>query len=109
MREALKWGDTRLRIHLEELVEMEYVVPLSGRFGQTYQYRLLYTANRRAGALSGRLEIGGAVAPGSRHDLAGVRANLDPKKGTSAPNHLAGHFARCEVQNAVHSPIKQGF
>ena len=32
-REALKWGDTRLRIHLEELVEIEYVLPLAGRSG----------------------------------------------------------------------------
>ena len=51
LREAFKWGDTRLRIHLDELVEMEYVVPLSGRFGQTYQYRLLYTpTDSRAGS-----------------------------------------------------------
>src|SRR5208282_903640 len=41
LREAFKWGDTRLRIHLEELVEMEYLAPLTGRFGQTYHYRLV--------------------------------------------------------------------
>jgi len=41
LREAFQWGDTRLRTHLEELVEMEYILPLSGRFGQKYQYRLL--------------------------------------------------------------------
>ena len=34
LREAFKWGDTRLRTHLDELVEMEYVVPLSGRLAR---------------------------------------------------------------------------
>ena len=42
LREALKWGDTRLRTHLDELVQMEYLAPLSGRFGQAFRYHLLY-------------------------------------------------------------------
>lgn len=41
LREALGWGEYRLRVHLRELVEMEYLAPLSGRFGQRFCYRLL--------------------------------------------------------------------
>ena len=87
LREAFKWGDTRLRIHLDELVEMEYVVPLSGRFGQTYQYRLVYDADRRAGAFSFRPQIGGAVAQNGQ-----PRRCFDPPRTPKrAPRtHLAG-------------------
>jgi DNA primase catalytic core len=42
LREALGWSEYRLRTHLRELVEFEYLVPTSGRFGQRYSYRLLY-------------------------------------------------------------------
>ncbi len=41
IRDAIRWSDTRLRIHLEELARMEYIQALAGRFGQTYRYRLL--------------------------------------------------------------------
>ena len=39
--EALGWSEYRLRIHLRELVELEYLAPLCGRFGQRFCYRLL--------------------------------------------------------------------
>jgi hypothetical protein len=82
LREAFKWGDTRLRTHLEELIELEYLVPVSGRFGQTYQYRLLYTPSQEPGRfLAGlksveqlRREANGLC--GSH--LAGVLPNLAP-------------------------------
>ena len=41
LREAIHWRDTRLRVHLRELVELEHVAALSGRFGVAYHYRLL--------------------------------------------------------------------
>lgn len=43
-RELLRvtgWSYYRLRVHLAELAEHEYVAPLSGRFGQRFVYRLL--------------------------------------------------------------------
>ena len=42
LREALGWGEYQLRTHLGELVELEYVVPLGGRFGSVFTYRLCY-------------------------------------------------------------------
>jgi DNA primase catalytic core len=41
LREALGWSEYQLRTHLAELVELEYVVPLGGRFGAVFTYRLL--------------------------------------------------------------------
>jgi len=41
LREALKWSDTRLRVHLGELLRLEYLAPLCGGNGRAFRYRLL--------------------------------------------------------------------
>jgi DNA primase catalytic core len=41
LREVFGWSDTRLRVYLHELVEMEYLAPVSGRNGLRYSYRLM--------------------------------------------------------------------
>jgi DNA primase catalytic core len=41
LREAIGWSEYQLRTHLEELVELEYIVPLGGRFGSVFTYRLI--------------------------------------------------------------------
>ena len=83
LREAFKWGDTRLRTHLDELVEMEYVVPLSGRFGQTYQYRLLYTPTDEPGRFLSGLKSVEQLRKAA--NLAGVLTHLAPQNGNLAP------------------------
>jgi len=40
LREAFKWSDTRLRVHLAELVRLEYVLPVGGAMGQAFEYQL---------------------------------------------------------------------
>jgi DNA primase len=89
LREAFKWGDTRLRTHLDELVEMEYVVPLSGRFGQRYQYRLVYEPEQHAEG--GRFLTGIKSVEQLRKEanLAGVLGNLAPQNGHLAPTSQA--------------------
>jgi DNA primase len=85
LREAFKWGDTRLRTHLDELIEMEYVLPLSGRNGQTYQYRLLYEPEQH--------EQGGKFLAGIKSveqvrreaNLAGILPHPAGKNGHLAP------------------------
>ena len=42
LREALGMGDTQLRVHLERLVELEYVALHGGRQGQRAVYALLF-------------------------------------------------------------------
>jgi DNA primase catalytic core len=52
LRERLKWGATQLRIHLDRLVEMEYVViHIAGR-GKVTQYELLFDGRGREGELT---------------------------------------------------------
>jgi hypothetical protein len=42
MREATKWGDTQLKVHLGRLVELEYLLVHRGGRGQSFEYELLY-------------------------------------------------------------------
>jgi DNA primase catalytic core len=41
-REAVGWGDSQLKIHLDRLMELEFLLAHRGRQGQTYTYELLY-------------------------------------------------------------------
>jgi DNA primase catalytic core len=98
LREAFKWGDTRLRTHLDELVEMEYVVPLSGRFGQTYQYRLVYEPTDEPGRFLSGLKSVEQLRKAA--NLAGVLTHLAPQNGHLAPT---SQVAIREVKNGVSS------
>ncbi|MEK7706712.1 MAG: hypothetical protein AAB380_01795, partial [Verrucomicrobiota bacterium] len=49
LREALKLGEAQLRRYLQPLVELGYLVPVAGRFGQPFCYRLLYDREREGG------------------------------------------------------------
>lgn len=41
LREVFGWSDTRLRVYLHDLVEMEYLAPVCGRNGMRFCYRLI--------------------------------------------------------------------
>ena len=49
MRERLGWSATPLAIHIEHLVNMEYLVSHSGGKGKTIQYELFYDGRGREG------------------------------------------------------------
>jgi DNA primase len=95
LREALKWSEYQLRTHLDELAQLEYVLPLSGRQGQPFRYRLLYDGQGESGDrfLSGlksveqlRREAGklglvaGEPASSRKSELRGPKTNFE---GTS--------------------------
>jgi predicted transport protein len=42
VREATRWGDTQLKVHLSRLVELEYVLTHRGLRGLTHEYELRY-------------------------------------------------------------------
>ena len=84
LRAALKWSDTRLRVHLAELVRLEYVQPLCGMNGSAYRYRLAVSPEE--------ILAGGRFVPGLKSveelrraaDLAGLESHLAGQNG-----HLA--------------------
>lgn len=58
VREATKWGDTQLKIHLARLVELEYLLVHRGGRGQSFEYELLYDgATGHAAHVSGLIDV----------------------------------------------------
>jgi DNA primase len=102
LREAIKWTEARLRLHLGELMRLEYVGAMSGRFGQQYCHRLLVDPDE--------VDLGGRFVPGLKSveqlgkdaqavgqpvpNLASVALNLASRNG-----HLAttSQGESCEV------------
>lgn len=86
LREAFGWSDTRLRVYLRELVEMEYLAPVSGRNGLRYCYRLLDAGEpgvRRVPGLKDVETLRQEVQCLSGSDLAGLAVN--PAAGNGHP------------------------
>jgi DNA primase catalytic core len=74
LRESCGWGDTQLRVHLERLLQLEYLIQHRGRVGQTFVYELVYDGSGKDGKrfLTGLLDVD-RLRSGN---LAGVNANL---------------------------------
>jgi len=85
LREALKLGEAQLRRYLQPLVELGYLVPVAGRFGQLFCYRLLYDQERD----------GGRFVPGLK-DVEQIRAEA-VKIGLLPPDSSAVALAKEET------------
>jgi len=58
LREAITWGDTQLRVHLERLVELEYVLAHREGPGGKYLYELAYEVkNDDRAQVAGLIEV----------------------------------------------------
>ena len=42
MREFTGWSDYQIKIHIKQLEDLEYLLPISGRRGQSFSYRLAW-------------------------------------------------------------------
>ena len=79
VRAALGLSDTQLRVHLDRLVQLEYVAVHGGRMGQCFSYGLLFDgdADAEVPQLMGLADAGAApTSRGSEANLAGQNANL---------------------------------
>jgi len=58
LREAIAWGDTQLRVHLERLVELEYVLAHREGPGGKYVYELVYeVSDAQRAQVAGLVEV----------------------------------------------------
>ena len=58
LREATGWGDTQLRVHLERLVGLEYLIGRSEGAGGRFTYELLFDGDAAAAVhLSGLIDV----------------------------------------------------
>lgn len=49
LREFTRWSDHQIRQHLPTLLDLEYLMPVAGRNGRQYRYRLLWEGQGKAG------------------------------------------------------------
>ncbi len=90
VRRFTAWGDTQLRIHLDRLVSLEYLLVHRGGRGQSFVYELLYRGEGRDGRpfLLGLIDSATLGSP----DLG--RTDLPPARGTTETSRgEAGHLA----------------
>lgn len=85
LRERLKWGATQLRIHLDRLADMEYVIAHSSGRGKVSTYELLFDGRGREGELT----LCGLIDPSTLVDPHSRSPERDDKKITTTAN-MAG-------------------
>ena len=99
IREACRWGDTQLRLHLGRLVSMEYLLVHQGARGRSFVYELLYEepAAGRVWHLPGLIDVEALKArqdEGTTQRTRGAEAtsrgqeaeNAGPTRPQRAPN-----------------------
>ena len=79
LREAINWGDTQLRMHLERLVELEYVLTHREGPGGKYVYELAY----EVGADEAHAQVAGLIDVDALEAL--MAAGTTPKLRGSDP------------------------
>ena len=59
VRDVTGWGDTQLRVHLDRLTQMEYLITHRGTRGQSFVYELLWDAktDNASAHLPGLLDV----------------------------------------------------
>jgi len=90
IREAIRWSDTRLRTHLDELTRLEYIHALSGRFGQAYRYRLLVQPEELAQPGKFLLGLKSVEELKKNANLAGLKGDLAPTSRKPSARLKAG-------------------
>ena len=101
LREAIAWGDTQLRLHLERLVELEYLIPRRDGAGGKFTYELAYEL-----ASDQRAQVAGLI------DVAALEAAMaDTQAAPTAPKSrgdcgvIAARLRAC--RGPAHQPISQ--
>jgi DNA primase len=92
LREAIAWGDTQLRLHLERLVELEYLIPRRDGAGGKFTYELAYELAPQ-GDDKARAQVAGLIEPAALQALAlEDEATTTAAKSRGAEPQVAGRL-----------------
>lgn len=105
-REWTKWGDTQLRVHLERLVDLEYVLVHRGARGQSFVYELLWDGRGTEGErfLVGLLDPE-ALSRAYESEVAGEKGEF---AGSSRPHRGASAGGLRGAESAVNAAGEPG-
>ncbi|MCB1601625.1 MAG: toprim domain-containing protein [Xanthomonadales bacterium] len=101
LRDRIGVGDTQLRVHVERLAALEYVVTHSGRNGQRFSYELAFDGDVASQAPQA-VGLIAAESLGTTVNLAGEDGNL-----AGADTKLAGRLRPASGQHAVSLRVEE--
>ena len=96
LREATAIGDTQLRLHLERLVQLEYVLVHRGGRGSSFVYELVYDGAGQDGKpfVPGLIDVAALRATATVANLAGAKGEFaGPTRGQRGPNAAGSRAA----------------
>jgi DNA primase len=95
LREATGWGDTQLRVHLERLVGLEYLIGRSEGAGGRFTYELLFDGDAAAAVhLSGLIDVA-SLRQAGQHTATTAKSRGDGVEVAGRTDELAGRL-RCD-------------
>jgi hypothetical protein len=93
IRALTGWGDTQLRVHLDRLLQMEYLLGSREGNGGGYRYELLYDGDTVQNLhLSGLLDPDGLQNPGGLQDPVTDHLNTTTAKSRDEQAEVAGRL-----------------
>lgn len=97
LRESAGLSNTQVRVHLDRLVELEYVLPHSGRNGKQFVYELVFDGepDKNTPQLIGLINVEELKNNSTTANLAAKNSNLAPSL-RSANGHLTGSLHTTE-------------
>jgi DNA primase len=97
VRDYSGWSDFQVKVHMQKLTELEYLLPHRGGRGQCFEYELLYDGDGSTGPhLSGLLDVANLTYDGDKEH---AKPNLEGSRSPQGGLKLA-------PSSAIHSPEK---
>ena len=120
-REVTRWGETQLRIHLDRLVSLEYLLVHRGGRGQSFVYELLYNpasdqrpsvladASTTATSRGQQDEFAGGTRPQSGAVAATSRATSRPRKASADAASSDGAHESLQIAHLDGAPKTKSY
>lgn len=107
VRDATGWSETQLRVHLERLTQMEYLIVHRGMRGQSFVYELLWesTGDESHARLHGLIDVETLKTVGMTKSSRGVKGKFAgstrPQNGANAGSSRVEEFTKNTGKNSV--------
>lgn len=102
LRDHSGWGDTQLKIHLQRLVEMEYLLVHRGSRGNSYTYELIYDGQGKDGQpfLPGLIDV-----TQLKHDYDVNRSGQKKKRSGSGRPSVGGQSGTSRTDKSAENAM----